>query len=361
MKTKTFAITAYLLLLLLQSCVEPIVMVPEEEMPVVVHCVLTRNMVLDHDSNAKDPVQTLNLYYAKRISATGDYEIISDAQVSISGGGQLYVFTWNGDAWTSTFSPMYGTEYVLTVKLNDGRELHSKTRLPSKITIVSEPVYSGRSVMNSLAGYLKVTGCSEDVDIWMTALSGREYDIQHFFTNHPGADDVNLFSLSLQEMPVFEQIVSNLHTILDHSWCNGDKVLFENYLQSCAFLPAHFQFLKIHHPKDFDNGILSPLLLHHDHSSGNTEYYQCRDGFLLFVDTIDVASGYIGMTPTRIPVRCSIVSPEYDTYLGNLTNNAYHIDELANMYSMDLSYTNIEGGIGIFGSLYYSDGISGLL
>lgn len=61
----------------------------------------------------------------------------------------------------------------------------------------------------------------------------------------------------------------------------------------------------------------------------------------------------VGGDPYYLPVCTHVVSPEYDKYLGLLVKESLHQDELANLYSMDLSYTNIEGGLGLFGSMYY--------
>ena len=117
---------------LASSCVEPIVMDPLEEMPVVVNCVLTRER--DPGKNDVIPVQTLNLFYAKRPSDK-EYLTISDAVVKVSGAGQTYDFTWDGERWTSTFLPDFGTEYSLEVSLPDGNRLSARTVVPMKMSL----------------------------------------------------------------------------------------------------------------------------------------------------------------------------------------------------------------------------------
>ena len=66
------------------SCAETIVMDPEEEMPIVVNCVLT-NDGMDHSGII---TQYLDLYYAKRPSEAVQTPI-SDAKVTVKGRGQI--------------------------------------------------------------------------------------------------------------------------------------------------------------------------------------------------------------------------------------------------------------------------------
>lgn len=329
------------------SCVEPIVMDPEEDMPVVVHCVLTRDLDAERTSPDQTPVQQLDLFYAKRIADTGDYKSISDAEVTVYGGGQGHSFAWNGEKWTSSFTPEFGTEYFLTVCLKNGQTISSKTVFPTKVDIISEATY-----FPSVSRYYRILNCDTDIDIWMTAIKGREYDVKYFCTNHPGADISNLGDKALMDLPVFDQLVSNMHSILKNDQY-ADRELFNNFLDCCAYLPSHSQFLRIHHPKDFDNGIDKPLLLQYNYSNNSYDYKHCRDGFILFTDTVSVIERMVGGDPYYLPICIYVMSPAYDKHLGFLVKNSLHQDELANLYSIDLSYTNIEGGLGIFGSMYY--------
>ena len=83
MSYRTFTIIT--VALLLSSCVEPIVMDPLEEMPVVVNCVLTRDgqgPAVFSGMTFTTPEQKLYLYYAKSPSGS-DYVVIKDAEVTV--------------------------------------------------------------------------------------------------------------------------------------------------------------------------------------------------------------------------------------------------------------------------------------
>lgn len=353
MRTNGSAIRSFILLLMLTSCVEPIVMDPEEDMPVVVHCVLTRDLAMESSNKEYIPVQSLNLFYAKSISDNGDYKMITDAKVNVSGDGNSYDFLWNGDVWECCFTPSFGATYTLTVRLNNGKVITSKTSFPKSVAFTREPLFTAWGSYYTIAHYLSCPVSDDDIYMWCCAPKGREFELTHFCTNHPGADNFNLSDKSLAELPVFDQMITDLKTSLDYYKKDeaSNRALFEDYLSLCATLPTHAGFVRIHHNKDLES-LLPDYLVRKYNFQGNYEDRMIHNGYVLFTDFVTYIPNYIPMM-LIVPIQINIVSKEYDTYLRNLANNNLHYDELNNNYSMDLSYTNIDGGIGIFGSRWY--------
>ena len=333
---------------LASSCVEPIIMDPLEEMPVVVNCVLTRARVIDKD---EIPVQDLNLFYAKRPS-DNEYVTISDAVVKVSGPGQTYDFVWNGGKWISTFIPEFGTEYTLDVTLPDGKRLSARTVVPQEMYISGVPVYSGRHCCSS-ATYYRVEPRDQEAFIWITGAEDRP-EIRRFCTNHPGADDSNVVDGVWQDLPIAVSVRDNYNNIFNDTLEEADRDLWMKFGRMCLDLPIHKDYLRIHHPASFDNGITGHLIQNIYHG-----YSPSADGFILAADSIDAIdppAGSVGRYTTyRLPIRTYFLSQEYDLYLSKIIDRGFHKDELAAMYSMDQNYTNIEGGLGIFGAMYYSD------
>ena len=347
-----FAIASSMLVV---SCVEPIVMDPLEEMPVVVNCVLTRER--DPGKNDVIPVQTLNLFYAKRPSDK-EYLTISDAVVKVSGAGQTYDFTWDGERWTSTFLPDFGTEYSLEVSLPDGNRLSARTVVPMKMSLSGTPVYSGRTCTSS-AKYYSIQPSGEAF-IWITGMEDRP-EISHFCTNHPGTDDSNIINNIWQDLPIAKSVRDNYNIILNSYYEPADKDFWMKFGRQCLDLPVHKDYLRIHHYASFDNGISEPLIQKLRYGSGDEAPVNSTmaEGFVLAADLIDAVPpppGSIGLlTGYLLPIRTCFLSGEYDLYLSKIIERGFHKDELAAMYSMDQNYTNIEGGLGIFGAMYYSD------
>lgn len=124
---------------MLASCVEPIVMDPLEEMPVVVSCVLSRDggWYEEHPEEERDytpPAQYLDIYYAQRPSASVR-RVISDAAVQVTGPGGPYDFVWNGSRYESAFLPKFDREYKLKIKTADGKELSSSMVFPPDVRL----------------------------------------------------------------------------------------------------------------------------------------------------------------------------------------------------------------------------------
>ena len=332
------------------SCIEDVVMDPEEDMPVVVKCVLTRGERNEYQLKAEIPVQTLELFYAKSPSEKTQ-RIISDAVVQVSGGGETYDFSWNGEKWSCAFLPDYDTDYTLSIVINNHETLSAKTRYPQLSYITSTSVYVGRTA-TSMAKYYTVSGEGQkDVFIWITAIDASD-DIYRFCTNHPGADNSNIIGGIWEDLPIAKSILNDFNGIMENGFESPNRDYWVKYRSLCLGLPIHKDYLRICHPSDFNNGIAECLV--QNTWSGDT---QCPEGFVLAADRIQELYGptWVGPMNWCLPVRAHFLSKEYDLYLSKIVERSSHKDELAEMYSSNYIYSNIEGGLGVFGAMDYYD------
>jgi hypothetical protein len=132
---------------------------------------------------------------------------------------------------------------------------------------------------------------------------------------------------------------------------------WKRYLEICSGRPLYAGFLRIHHPADFDNGI--PYELTRPSSwtqfeSGITD----RQLFMLEVDYYYYEAPPWWYEPGVLvfPLTLHFLSEEYDAYLRELVSSTLvNADELVNVFSPKVDNTNIQGGLGIFGSDYTFD------
>ena len=357
-------------LLLLSSCVEPIVMDPLEEMPVVVNCVLTRKIVsnIDHGIlvygfSSELPTQKLYLYYAKRPSEK-EYTPISDATVKVSGGGQTHYFEWNGECWTSSFLPVFEETYDLSIRLKDGKKLSSTMVFPAFVTITggvppfflscsnnittastdnkktvivasafafSVPVIGSWISPDGNYGDVKKSGTS---NVWILAKEGGK-NVGGIITNHPGADNFNIINGSFDDFRAYNHLQSYIKVPFStdyHSYLN-------DFLSAS---PVHKDYVRIKY--DWN----SPFFLAADFDYERMVPYDDPygidpdgDGFYpgLYIDT---------------RYECYFMSDEYDAFLRELANKQIHADEMVNQFfSPDVEYSNIVNGKGCFGGMYH--------
>ena len=353
--------------LLVTSCVEPIVMDPLEEMPVVVNCVLTRDGQMPEIYSGMTfttPEQKLYLYYAKSPSGS-DYVVIKDAEVTVSERRFKHKFSWNGECWTSSFLPEFDTQYTLDVTLPDGRTLSGTTTYPEALTISSHPLYTYPGMVTSLARWQRITrydwisGPKRDAFLW--AIPTPKCEMPYLVTDHSGADNANVVGGSWKDLPVSMQCDSSItkirNTLHRDEWDYG---IWDAFVRRCNTLPVHRGYLRICHPSDYDNG----------NENAKTQITGSRrtdtgevgvvtdswsDAFILFGDRFInlTPPGMYGLAVFGMLYKTYFLSEEYDAYLNSILHMQLRGDELAASYfSPDANYTNINGGIGVFGAIY---------
>lgn len=373
----------YLIPLLLTSCIESITMDSIDDMPIVVKCVLTRDQSLhgihaELEDGFSPPVQYLDLYYAKK-SSTESYEKIKDAKVTING----YKFEWNGSRWQCSFLPLFDKKYTLIIETADGKKLSSYMTFPSDCYLNRYRLieYSSLDVSaSSLASYYYIVRhydnnneynqCAYKVfngacNLWIRALDNG-IPVEKICTSHPGVDNFNVINHVWGDCIVFDYFhnnFNNLASMLSNpptflTPLDVDPEIWNRYSDKMMRSPLYAKVLRINHPENYDSGMNLSL----DHYIASTPVGQpvdTRDLFVLGADfslgdpeVIDGISYYPDMSGLELDKTYEIrfVSEEYDKYLKTIVDSEIvHKDELTTMYSPNMLYSNIEGGIGCFG------------
>lgn len=168
-------------------------------------------------------------------------------------------------------------------------------------------------------------------------------------TDHPGADNFNLVSgsvsgLDIVNVPINTETVSH-YLPLEYGPPGTlylSTGLVANYSQWCKILcpnlPVHKQFVRIEHPSGFWNGIKEEDL--------KRSYQFSTSSFLILGNYTNYSSG---LEPFLIEVR--FLSDEYDSFLRDLyVKNLSKDDFILSTYNRYNIYTNIQGGVGVFGA-----------
>ena len=322
---KNIAIGLILPLFLAVSCVEKIVLDPMEEMPVVVNCVLMTERT----------TQELDLYYAKRPSETA-YVPITDAKVVVrDASGNSHAFQWNGERWTSDFVPAYKTRYVLEIETRDGKKLSAETTVPDDYLLVPNPYFSETPyffrhpqiyIQYNTYYFARTTGASTfepysgELYAWITC--GARLSTDHI--------DVDIFNL----------IPGKSWDLILHPYFDQVKVYYDTYIEK---LPLYQGFLRIHQRDSFTGSVPEEYFIEDNRADPNNLFILSSDPELTELNEDG--------TPVMFKYRVRFVSPEYDRFLKDLiTDKWIHEDELAQLYSMEPVYSNIAGGLGIFGA-----------
>ena len=201
------------------GCAEPIVLDPEEEMPLVVNCVLERpyDWWLELEDNIRYhgypedldfPMQYLDLFRAKRPSET-EARKIKDAKVCIMDGlDQTFEFKWNGERYECQFLPRFGMSYRLEVTTQEGESLKATTIFPPRVRMKAHPVIYIPGIKSTLAAYFSAESFryldggtvwdfppyTKPYNVWISASEGSDEKDIPIMTNHPEADDFNVMS-----------------------------------------------------------------------------------------------------------------------------------------------------------------------
>ena len=305
------------------SCVETIVMDPgEKDLPVMVNCLLTP------DSD----VQTLYLQYVKGKSAN-DYIPITEAKVYVKSfffTEKFHFHYVDGNRWESDKKypiPIEGgTHYRLTVEIPGREPIQAETTCP----IAYRPAYFTdlREVhsMDYHSMYYQIEQFPTDKShiktspVWVFAkgihktLESCDKYYPYIVTDHPYADDFNINGHKFSELS-FEGDFDGYNMAI--SW-----PAFHNMRRMMPELPLHDQFVRIEH---LDTSRFHML-------AGPIEYPKVGE-------------------PHQDHFVFSFVSDEYDEYLRSVYVKNRKLDhDITRIYSTEGVYSNIEGGVGIFGS-----------
>ena len=370
------------------SCIEDLDLNSGEDM-LVVDCVLKM-----------DTIQHLKLYHLNNLY-TNDFRSVQNATVELfkeAGDGVNYVkiaeFTNKGDIdWVTRYIPEHDTKYKLSVSVNGKETISAYTKFPDDLRVMLHT----KTIIDSLRQYgedirehqmitaevcegkyvnrwgnfkifyretpFKVYQASQKAckmwifphtDSTIVMKPDNNYSIfqeedvhfsgstkpyvKHVVTDHPFADSFNIVDTKINDLRFF-QVPYNSHILRLSSF---STIVNINISQWCAYalkdLPVHKEFIRIDQPKAFNNGV----------ADLKNSYQFSENSFLLFGDYENYQAG---IEPFVIEVR--FLSDEYDRYLREAymrekTKN----DFILSVYGKENLYTNINGGLGIFGAEY---------
>lgn len=318
-------VCALSLMMALTGCVETIVLDPhEKDLPVMVNCLLTP------DSD----VQTLYLQYVKGKSAN-EYIPIIDAKVYVSAVfvsrlDTLHFHYVDENRWESEDDPAKrikgGKHYKLTVEIPGRSAIRAETTSPiayrPALHTDLHEVHSmdDHSVYYQIEQYPTDKSHIETSPVWVFAkgkLKTMEQCDEYYpfiVTDHPYADDFNINGQKFSDLSFTGDFDGHCMAI---SW-----PAFHNMRRMMPELPLHDELVRIEHLDTNRFHILA----------GPIEYPKVGE-------------------PHQDHFVFSFVSDEYDKYLRSVYVKSRKTEhDITSIYSTESVYSNIEGGVGIFGS-----------
>jgi hypothetical protein len=304
------------------SCVETIVMDPgEKDLPVMVNCLLTPD----------SKVQTLYLQYVMGKSAK-EYIPITEAKVYVSSfffttTTKNYFHYVDGNRWESESFPVVGgRRYRLTVEIPGRDPIWAETTCPIAYRPALHTDLHEVHSMDYHSVYYQIEQFPTDKShiktspVWVFA-KGKLKTIEQcdenypfIVTDHPYADDFNINGRKFSDLSFTGDFDGHCMSI---SW-----PAFHNMRRMMPELPLHDELVRIEHLDTNRFHILA----------GPIEYPKVGE-------------------PHQDHFVFSFVSDEYDKYLRSVYVKSRKTEhDITSIYSTESVYSNIEGGVGIFGS-----------
>lgn len=377
---------------------------PLEEMPVVVRCVLTRDLIEDgyhpgelEPNDYVPPMQFLDLYRARGNSKSGDYIPINDAEVIVSGAGERFSFEWNGSRWQCRMLPVFNREYKLKVITSDGDTLSATASFPPALHLGNYPIIDNNDVVSPRGACYYYLARHYDMEwengpfthyvckdavyngecvLWLYA-KYNDICLSKICTSHSGCDSFNIRTDLWGNSPVFNHMED-----LFYFYCNYkndqynhivnqeglselekrialeewhifpvDEIIWIRYKSLWYSSPMHYQYLRINHLAHFNSGLAGDYhsYVANDYREGGGKYNV--DPKSLFVIGIDFDTDWDKYRDdaNKINLISVFVSADYDLYLRDLLRNTIDSDIFTSSYNSASVHSNIKGGFGIFG------------
>ena len=308
--------------LLCSSCIKDIKMIPKEKPTVVVECILTDNSQ-----------QTLRLTFT---TADGTQREVQEAEAVLTDltvNSVAGTFSRNAEGcWTLDYKAVNGHKYRLEIKVPGYDLIYAEDTMPQQCDVLSQMGSLSNTASN--VKYGSVFSVPEGIYImWVYAMNynketGRREIVERICTNAAGVDDFNLTGES------YDPPHSDYDNIFGVS---RDAYLYWE-LEGC---PLHNKYLRVEmEPGKFSNSLSRYIFS----VSGSFEGDYYNKGTV---------------KPSERPPRedegvvvVTNVSDKYDRFLRDVHYFMHLAEstELASIYLRDNLYTNIEGGVGIFGA-----------
>ena len=316
---------------LLTSCVREVVLDAGEDPQVVVECVLSN-----------DDVQELYLNFTKGASrdkteslteAVANLIDITESQIV----GQ-FIKTGGGDLWTLRYTPVSGHDYRLEVQVPGYDLIYAEDTMPD-VNIRAEwysYFYESASVFEYYS-YNYVVYFLESLPD-NTYIAGMNYNAENskyevaeqICTDYPYADNFNLTGEVYA--PAIDTVYRNGHVYYESVY---PDLLGQSLRRRYVRIPKHSEFKK------------NWLIVSGDFIGDF--YYQVGPDRRSLLDNGKVLTPLEGMGY----VSFMGVSDAYDKYLqdGLYLQQLKESSNMTSIYIRDNIYTNINGGLGIFGAM----------
>ncbi len=392
----------------ISSCVEHINLDSDKELPVVVNCVLTRDSVqtlklsrarvLSQEDSS--PIENAEAFLLKKNRAKKMDTVAVFHKA-------------DGTEWKADFRPEYGIAYTLLVRIPGEEEIRAFTRFPEDLRLIQCGVFIRLDSTieftfgpNSTKGYGINTAEIREGNYYTEWKGVRKKDGSAFkaytqpydsscimwvfphtystdampqvtsnqpetgdfnakarklnildeeyytfkgtdkpyskliSTNHPGADRFNIAPGSLEDMNYWKRRDTCIYNY-DNSGFSFTSI---NYSQWCYFLHPDFPifngFVRIEHPEKFNNGMSEEELKY--------SYLYSDKSFFIAGDHPD---DYSSKGNFSFINEVHFVSDEYDKYLREMYVRMQNSNDfILDSYDYSNVYTNIAGGVGIFGA-----------
>lgn len=364
--------------MVLAGCVETIVMDPnEKDLPVAVHCILSNP---DPNNNPGYHLPTGNLNDRQRQSMTIRYVKgkleegfipVEDAKVYIEYGSGpkadpegTISFSYVGDGvWESDPVRIYNNaKYSLFVEIPGKETIWAETTgqcdvvnavyVPDEVRTFDKD----RAKEFFLKHSLRFRYYGESSPVWVFA---KEYtpngwkDIEYLVTDSPYADDFNILGKHYSDLT----LLGNGDT--DDVSDERIRDVFETSKRLMAGLPLHDRYIRMDKVDTLSSLFVSAGSLWYLNLESN-DYYGKYDETLAGWDiTVDEDGNLVRKPKYKkktwtwnqyIRIHFHFVNSDLDEYLRSVYIKDLGLrSDLTSLYSMSNTFTNIHGGVGIFG------------
>ena len=326
------------------SCVETIALNTDGGRELVVNCILKEG-----------EEQTLELFWTGGLSDDG-YDVVKDAEIVLLCDYEPvaeFIMDESG-VWKDRHTPKCGGHYRLDIKVGD-REITADTIFPEDISVDTYGRWRWADKEQNLdytfySYELRIYDefmaphygreCLSASHLWIFPRDlgwGAEYQ-RYIATSHQCADDFNAAPLSVRDLPCFSpDSISALP-----KWLRSEVAWIPEMLGD---LQMHERFVRIDIPARYHNGKTQEELT-------DTPIY--TDKSFALVRPIPVSESmywkYSGPYEA-IMYDVYILSEEADKYYKDVYRRHLNKDNFVFEYDTENVYTNIHGGIGVFGAM----------
>lgn len=362
-RIKTAAVILFILMVTLSSCIRDVIMDAKEKPQVVVVCVLS-----------DDPVQTLQLSFTKGASLAEAPALTEAVAMLYDGTKAVGEFKRGSDGiWRLEYAAIPGHTYRLEVQVPGYDMIHAEQMMPAEQAYVKvhyfcnlsdyvEP-WSGWVTEKDPAGdhtfrswpadeerpgyetfYLAESASS----IWICAMNYNEetasHEVAEYICTDAGADNINITDEVYQ--PLKKEVpnpykLSEYHGDLAETFYNAHKM--ELY-PTLAGKPLYKSYVCI--PKGRHVFSLSGSFEGIDYSKNR--YY----GSLVDVTFTGTRDEQETVTENNGYILFTTLSADYEKYMMEASNYQQIMasSDISTIYLRDNLFTNISGGVGIFGA-----------